>query len=82
MQSLINDFFHVIDRDTEKLLSAETAGRVTWAERIARIMGRPRELRNSGFNSGFCNPACLLQAQRPPGASIDGEAWFAESEMD
>lgn len=38
-----NGFFYVIDRATGKLLSAEKFGKVTWAERIDMVTGRPVE---------------------------------------
>jgi quinohemoprotein ethanol dehydrogenase len=38
-----NGFFYVIDRENGRLISAEKLGKVTWAERVDLITGRPVE---------------------------------------
>ncbi len=38
-----NGFFYVIDRENGRLLSAEKLGKVTWAERVDLLTGRPVE---------------------------------------
>jgi quinohemoprotein ethanol dehydrogenase len=38
-----NGFFYVLDRQTGKLISAEKAGKVTWADRVDLKTGRPVE---------------------------------------
>lgn len=52
MQSPTNGFFYVIDRETGKLLSAEKIGKVTWAERIDLVTGRPVETPNIRYENG------------------------------
>jgi quinohemoprotein ethanol dehydrogenase len=52
MQAPTNGFFYVIDRVTGKLLSAEKIGKVTWAERIDLVTGRPVEAPNIRYENG------------------------------
>lgn len=52
MQAPTNGFFYVIDRETGKLISAEKIGKVTWAERIDTVTGRPVELPDIRFEKG------------------------------
>ena len=47
-----NGFFYVIDRSSGKLLSADKIGKVTWAERVDLITGRPVEAANIRYESG------------------------------
>lgn len=52
MQAPTNGFFYVIDRQSGKLVSAEKIGKVTWAERIDLVTGRPVEAPNIRYESG------------------------------
>lgn len=52
MQAPTNGFFYVIDRESGKLLSAEKIGKVTWAERIDLVTGRPVEAPNIRYENG------------------------------
>jgi quinohemoprotein ethanol dehydrogenase len=52
MQASKNGFFYIIDRDTGKLVSAEKFARVTWAEKIDLVTGRPVEAINARYESG------------------------------
>jgi len=47
-----NGFFYVIDRETGKLVSAEKFAKVTWAERIDLVTGRPVEAPNARYENG------------------------------
>lgn len=52
MQAPKNGFFYVLDRDTGKLLSAEKFVKVTWAEKIDLVTGRPLEATDARYPSG------------------------------
>jgi quinohemoprotein ethanol dehydrogenase len=52
MQAPKNGFFYVIDRLTGKLISAEKIGKVTWADRIDIMTGRPVEAAGIRYESG------------------------------
>ena len=52
MQAPKNGFFYVLDRRTGKLISAEKIGKVTWADRIDILTGRPVEARNIRYEAG------------------------------
>lgn len=52
MQSPTNGFFYVIDRLTGKLISAEKTGKVTWADHIDLMTGRPVEAVNARYANG------------------------------
>jgi quinohemoprotein ethanol dehydrogenase len=52
MQAPKNGFFYVIDRETGRLLSAEKLGKVTWADHIDLVTGRPVEAPNTRYESG------------------------------
>jgi quinohemoprotein ethanol dehydrogenase len=52
MQAPKNGFYYVIDRRTGKLLSAEKFAKVTWAERIDLVTGRPVEMNNLRYEKG------------------------------
>ena len=47
-----NGFFYVIDRETGKLISAEKIGKVTWAEKVDLVTGRPVEVRGVRYENG------------------------------
>jgi len=47
-----NGFFYVIDRETGKLISAEKAGKVTWADHVDLATGRPVELPGVRYEDG------------------------------
>lgn len=65
-----NGFFYVLDRETGKLISAEKATRVTWAERIDLETGRPVEYPNIRYETG--------ETKIWPG-TIGGHNWQAMS---
>jgi quinohemoprotein ethanol dehydrogenase len=52
MQTPTNGFFYVIDRETGKLISAEKIGKVTWADHIDPVTGRPVEAANIRYETG------------------------------
>jgi quinohemoprotein ethanol dehydrogenase len=52
MQAPKNGFFYVIDRVTGKLLSAQKIGKVTWADHIDLVSGRPVEAKDIRYESG------------------------------
>jgi quinohemoprotein ethanol dehydrogenase len=52
MQAPKNGFFYVIDRHDGKLISAGKIGKVTWAERIDLVTGRPVEAPNVRYETG------------------------------
>jgi len=52
MQAPTNGFFYVIDRVTGRLLSAKKIGKVTWAERIDPLSGRPVEHPAARYRDG------------------------------
>jgi quinohemoprotein ethanol dehydrogenase len=52
MQAPKNGFFYVIDRATGKLISAEKIGKVTWADHIDLLSGRPVEAKDVRYESG------------------------------
>ena len=52
MQAPKNGFFYVIDRRDGKMISAEKTGKVTWAERIDPVTGRPVEARDAHYGAG------------------------------
>jgi quinohemoprotein ethanol dehydrogenase len=52
MQAPKNGFFYVLDRHTGKLISAEKLGKVTWAERIDSVTGRPVEMKGARYETG------------------------------
>jgi quinohemoprotein ethanol dehydrogenase len=52
MEAPKNGFYYVIDRDTGKLISAEKFVKVTWADRIDRVTGRPVEAANARYQTG------------------------------
>jgi quinohemoprotein ethanol dehydrogenase len=52
MQAPKNGFFYVLDRRTGQLISAEKIGKVTWAERVDRLSGRPVEAKDARYDSG------------------------------
>lgn len=52
MQAPTNGFFYVIDRDDGKLLSAGKTTKVTWADRIDLVTGRPVEVPNIRYETG------------------------------
>jgi quinohemoprotein ethanol dehydrogenase len=52
MQAPKNGFFYVIDRLTGKLISAEKIGKVTWADRIDVVSGRPVETAGDRYQTG------------------------------
>ena len=52
MQAPKNGFYYVIDRRTGKLISAEKLGKVTWAERIDLVTGRPVERAGIRYEHG------------------------------
>jgi quinohemoprotein ethanol dehydrogenase len=47
-----NGFFYVIDREDGRLLSAEKLGKVTWAERVDHVTGRPVLAANARYEQG------------------------------
>lgn len=47
-----NGFFYVIDRANGKLLSADKIGKVTWAESVDLVTGRPVENANIRYEAG------------------------------
>lgn len=47
-----NGFFYVLDRESGKLLSAEKIGKVTWAERVDPVGGRPVEMPGVRMENG------------------------------
>ncbi len=47
-----NGFFYVIDRANGKLLSAEKIGKVTWAQSVDAVTGRPVEYPNIRYETG------------------------------
>ena len=47
-----NGFFYVIDRETGKLISAEKAGKVTWADHVDMATGRPVENKGARYENG------------------------------
>lgn len=47
-----NGFFYVIDRESGKPISAEKIAKVTWAERIDLVTGRPVEAAGIRYESG------------------------------
>lgn len=52
MQAPKNGFFYVLDRLTGKLISTGKIGKVTWAESIDPVTGRPVETDNARFKQG------------------------------
>ena len=52
MQAPKNGFLYVIDRGSGKLISAGKIGKVTWADRIDLISGRPVETKQARYESG------------------------------
>lgn len=52
MQAPKNGFFYVIDRVTGKVISAEKIGKVTWADHIDLVTGRPVEAKHIRYESG------------------------------
>jgi quinohemoprotein ethanol dehydrogenase len=52
MQASKNGFFYVIDRGTGKLISAEKFAKVTWAEKIDLVSGRPVETTSARYDVG------------------------------
>ncbi|MFT4027470.1 MAG: PQQ-dependent dehydrogenase, methanol/ethanol family [Novosphingobium sp.] len=52
MQAPTNGFFYVLDRETGKLISAEKYGKVTWADRIDLVTGRPVERPGIRYEAG------------------------------
>jgi len=50
MQAPKNGFFYVLDRRTGKLISAGKIGKVTWAERISPVTGRPVEAKGGRYD--------------------------------
>jgi quinohemoprotein ethanol dehydrogenase len=47
-----NGFFYVIDRQSGKLISAEKAGKVTWADHVDLATGRPVENKGARYETG------------------------------
>jgi quinohemoprotein ethanol dehydrogenase len=47
-----NGFFYVLDRESGELVSAEKFAKVTWAERIDRVTGRPVESPDARYPAG------------------------------
>ena len=52
MQAPKNGFFYVLDRQSGKIISAEKLGKVTWADRIDLVTGRPIERPGIRYESG------------------------------
>ena len=52
MQAPKNGFFYVIDRETGKLISAQKIGKVTWADHIDLVSGRPVEAKGIRYENG------------------------------
>jgi quinohemoprotein ethanol dehydrogenase len=52
MQAAKNGFFYVLDRKSGKLISAEKFGKVTWADRIDLVTGRPVEVPGTRYLNG------------------------------
>ena len=52
MQAPTNGFFYVIDRETGQFISAEKIGKVTWADHIDPVTGRPVEAKNIRYENG------------------------------
>jgi len=63
-----NGFFYVIDRENGKLISAEKLGKVTWADRVDALSGRPVESGNIRYEKGEVNlyPSFLGMHAWPP----------------
>jgi len=47
-----NGFFYVIDREGGRLVSAEKIAKVTWAERVDPLTGRPVEVAGARYEDG------------------------------
>jgi len=52
MQAPKNGFFYVLDRETGKPISAGKIGKVTWADHIDLVTGRPVEAKNIRYETG------------------------------
>jgi len=77
MQAPKNGFFYVLDRETGKLISAEKARKVTWADHIDLATGRAgRKRQTSATEHGAsnCGPETWA-AQLAADASARARAW-------
>ncbi|MBS0579418.1 MAG: PQQ-dependent dehydrogenase, methanol/ethanol family [Proteobacteria bacterium] len=52
LQAPKNGFFYVIDREDGRLISAEKFAKVTWAERVDSVTGRPVEAAHARYEGG------------------------------
>jgi quinohemoprotein ethanol dehydrogenase len=86
MQAGKNGFFYVIDRRNGKLISANNFTKVTWAERIDLVTGRPVELPGSRFENGvaqlvFPGPIGAHATQAMSFNPVSGLAYIPTTEL-